>query len=479
MSAPRRAPPEPAPPGPSDHFPAAGRRRVLLIDDDPDVASGVALLLEQGSAYAVRHAPTAALARAALRDEPFDAVLVDLGLPDGDGLRLVEEIAAAPAAGAVLCLTARDDASAAVRALRAGACDYLTKPARRAELLGALEAATALAGAGRPAPGGDDGLPVGDSPAWRHALGLLRAAARSPRTTVLFTGEPGVGKEEAASLLHRLGAGPARPFVTVNAACLTPSLVESELFGHEAGAFTGALRQRRGVFERAEGGTLFLDEIGELPLDLQPKLLRVLEGHPFCRLGGERPLAPDLRVVCATNRPLAERVREGRFRADLYERLRVFEVALPPLRDRPGDVRRLATHFLAKLAPRTGRPPGGISPAALEALEAHAWPGNVRELRNAIERALVLADGQRVEPRHLPPGLRPAPPAPPASPVPPAPAGPPRGAPRDALEDVVRAHITAVYESTGGNVTRTAERLLMSRLALRKRLRAYGLRAGT
>lgn len=445
--------------------------RVLLIEDDLDVAAAVRPILVEGAKRQVEHAATARAAREALAQRVFDAVVVDLSLPDADGFGLIEEIAAEFPNVGILCFTGRDDASAAVRALRAGATEYITKPAPAAMLRQGVDSAVTRTRVRRSRlSGADPALPIGNSPPWRQTMDLIEAAARSPKTTVLITGEPGVGKEEAASLVHRLSARRDGPFVAVNAACLSSSMIESELFGHEVGAFTGAHRQHRGFFEQANGGTLLLDEIGELPLELQAKLLRVLERHPFRRVGGEKPLSVDVRLLCATNRALDERVRAGAFRADLLERLRVFELRLPPLRERPGDVARLAHHFLARLGPELGIAVEGFSPLALEALEGYAFPGNVRELRNITERAIVLSGGGIIERRHLPNelwGRGPTSSAPP----------PPPPSDETSLENVVREHILRVYDSTEQNVTRTAQVLGMSRLAVRKRLQSYGVRA--
>jgi DNA-binding NtrC family response regulator len=464
--------------------------RVLLIEDDEDVAFGVLAMLSASQRFQAHHAPTAAAARRALRGDHFDVVLADLSLPDGDGFDLLAEISSGYPGTGLLCLTGRNEATAAVQALRAGATDYLTKPASAAQILQALDVIINLHGTTF-APDSADG-PVGEAPLWRRAMALLAAAARGPRTTVLVTGEPGVGKEEAAALLHRLSGRRAGPFIAVNASCLSPALIESELFGHEVGAFTGAQRQRRGLFEQAHGGTLFLDEIGEMPLALQAKLLRVIEGHPFCRVGGERPVTADVRLVCATNRDLGARVRSGDFRADLHERLRVFEVPLPPLRERPGDIPRLARHFITRLAPQLGLGPTRFSSQALEHLESHSFPGNVRELKNLLERALLLADGGTIERHHLGLNAAPTPTQAPSTtpaktvgttPVQPASVASTRaadtasGRAADTLELVIRTHILRIYEQSGQNVTRTAEALGMSRLAVRKRLQSYGLRA--
>lgn len=441
--------------------------KVLLIDDDPDFTFGLSVLLTRNG-HDVRVAHGAKEAIEAVKVHCFDVAFLDLQLPDADGLTLLTELATSDPLLPTICLTGQQDTPVVVKAMRSGAVDYLTKPVDRQTLLDAIASAAEFSASRRSGAGRHLGLAmsVGESPAWKRAMALVSAAAASPRTTVLFTGEPGVGKEVAANLLHRLSKRSGAPLISANAACFTPALIESELFGHEAGAFTGASRRRRGLFEQAEGGFLFLDEIGELSLDLQSKLLRVLEGHSFRRVGGEESIQCDVRLICATNRDLRERSHQGLFRADLLERLRVFEIPLPPLRERREDIAHLAHHFLAKLGQELGRPAADITPEAMEALQRHGWPGNVRELRNVIERALVLTSGSSITPQHLPHQLWPA-----SAPRPAV------TAPEDVrLEEVERRHIVAVFQDTGSNVTRSAERLGMSRLALRKRLQAYGLR---
>ncbi|MBL9039650.1 MAG: sigma-54-dependent Fis family transcriptional regulator [Archangium sp.] len=441
--------------------------KLLLIDDDPTFTFALSLLLQRGGHEALI-ANRAEEALLSVKASCFDVALLDMRLPDGDGLRLLEQLAAVDPMLPVICLTGLEDTSTVVQAMRSGAVDYLTKPVDRQTLFNAVTSAADFSSARRAGAdrSQDLAVPVGESPAWKRSVELISAAAGAPKTTVLLTGEPGVGKEVAANLLHRMSKRRNAPLVSANAACFSPSLMESELFGHEAGAFTGAHKRRRGLFEQAEGGFLFLDEIGELALDLQSKLLRVLEGHPFRRVGGEEALACDVRLICATNRDLPELVRRGAFRADLFERLRVFEIPLPPLRERREDITHLVHHFVAKLGQEVGMPAAGVSAEALEALRQHAWPGNVRELRNVIERALVLSAGETITPRHLPHELWRASDA----------ASLPSATDNLTLEELTRRHIVAVFQQTGGNVTRSAERLGVSRLALRKRLQAYGLR---
>lgn len=439
--------------------------RLLLIDDDENYTFALTSLLKRGG-HEVGAAHTAVAAVNEVKTGSYDVAFLDLRLPDADGLTLIVQLAAADPLLPIICLTGVEDTTAVVQAMRKGAVDYLTKPVDKQTLFHAVDKAVEFARARRSGVG-SVGMPIGEAPAWKRAQELILAAANAPRTTVLITGEPGVGKEVAASMVHRLSKRGSGPLVTANAACFTPSLMESELFGHEAGAFTGATKRNRGLFEQAEGGVLFLDEIGELPLDLQSKLLRVLEGHPFRRVGGSEEVTCDVRLVFATNRDLRELVKKGAFRADLYERLRVFEIPLPPLRERREDISHLANHFVAKLGAELGAPPIGLTHEALEALQRHAWPGNIRELRNVIERALVLSNGQPISVQHLPHELW----TEHEETVSAA-----KLSDTVLLEEVERRHIVAVFRDTDENVTRTAERLGISRLALRRRLQLYGLK---
>ncbi len=442
--------------------------RLLLIDDDENYTYALSSLLRRGG-HEVGVAHTASAAVGEVRSSCYDVAFLDLRLPDADGLAVIGQLASVDPLLPIICLTGVGDTNAVVQAMRKGAVDYLTKPVDRQTLFHAVDSASEYSMARRSGVErlGSVAVPIGEAPAWKRTVELVMAAASAPRTTVLLTGEPGVGKEVAATMLHRLSKRSSAPLVTANAACFSPSLIESELFGHEAGAFTGATRRSLGLFEQAEGGVLFLDEIGELPLDLQSKLLRVLEGHPFRRVGGDEAVSCDVRLVFATNRDLREQVKRGLFRADLYERLRVFEIPLPPLRERREDIPHLAHHFVAKLGAELGAPAVGLTLEALEALRRHTWPGNVRELRNVLERALVLSNGQPIGVQHLPHELwhevgASAPGVPTTDAV--------------LLEEVERRHIVAVFHDTDDNVTRTAERLGISRLALRRRLQLYGLK---
>ena len=460
--------------------------RILAVDDDEAFTFGLrGMLRREGVDVTRAHSGQEAVELS--RATPWDAVLLDLGLPDVSGLDVLRAIVGGGRRCPVIVLSGRDEAGAAVEALRLGAANYVTKPATREGLLRALgEACERGAMRARVDEARREALlavplPLGQSPAWRRAMDDLRAAAESPRTPVLVTGESGTGKELAAAQIHAWSARAGRPFVAVNTACFSPSLLESELFGHEAGAFTGATSKRAGLFELAAGGTLFLDEVGELPLEIQPKLLRVLEGHPFRRVGGERAITADVRVVSATNRPLEDAVAKGRFRLDLYHRLRVVEITLPPLRERGSDAELLAIHFVSRMAPELGKPDIDLAPEPLAAIRAHRWPGNVRELKNAIERGIVLSREGRLAPRDLPSDVeRSAPPGPPSSRGAAASqeARPAPGPAQRALEDVVRQHVLDVFRDCAGNLARAARELGIGRATLRRHLRDYGVTPG-
>ncbi|MBX7195995.1 MAG: sigma-54 dependent transcriptional regulator [Sandaracinaceae bacterium] len=447
--------------------------RVLLVDDDPDWRFALERLLgKQG--YETDAVADGREAIAAASARSYDVMLLDLGLPDLPGHEVLSRLHALDPDLPIVVLSGRDEAASAVRALREGAFQYLTKPAGSEEILTVVEQARERARLARRVEASDrervqTGL--GASAAWARAMSSLRAAALAPKTPVLIRGESGTGKERSSRLIHDWSERASGPFIAVNAASFSPSLLESELFGHEAGAFTGARGVKRGVFELAAGGTLFLDELGELPLDLQPKLLRVLEGHPFRRVGGEREIRADVRVVSATHRALDREVEAGRFRLDLYHRLRVVEVVLPPLRAREGDVELLTRHFVESISRELGRASLGVEPAAMRALAAYRWPGNVRELRNVIERALVLRREGEIRLDDLPEEV--------ALSEPPSTAQPerPSSEPLLSLDDAIRKHVLDVYRACDRNLTRAARVLQISRMTLRKRLREADVEA--
>lgn len=449
-----------------------GRGRVLLVEDEEDFALAIRLMLSRVG-YTLEWAPTLEHAARMLDEQIWDLVLLDLTLPDAQGSETIRKVQQHQPECPIVVLTGHNDAEFAVQALRMGAANYLTKPVRRRDLLSALEdsleQSRISARVGQLNMGNGPMRVLGESVAWRESLEMMHAAAAAPRTTVLLTGEPGVGKEVGARLIHESSQERDRPFVAVNVACLPDTLVESELFGHEPGAFTGARGAKRGLFEMADGGTLFLDEIGELPMPLQAKLLRVLEGHPFRRLGGEREIAPTFRLVSATNRSLLDLVNRGDFRADLYHRLRVLEIKLPPLRQRGPDKEKLALYFLARLGAEMGYERPTVSPDALAALDAYGWPGNVRELRNVIERALVLSRTGFVELRHLPSELREGS------------GGLEHGTPDEwgdedwTLDAAIERHLELVMERCEGNISQASQVLQITRQTLRRRLRKYGI----
>jgi two-component system response regulator AtoC len=367
--------------------------RVLFIDDDPRAQATLAMILAER--YDVLPAYSAAEGLRLLRDQDPDVVLLDIDLPDRDGLSLLEDIAASPAAPPVIMLTGYGKVEFVKRAMQAGAYDFILKDGGLADLEGALRRAVANADARRlflsaPAPEAFAGL-VGESPAIRELKALLARYAASD-APVLIQGESGSGKELAAAALHRLSPRREGPLVPVNCGAIPESLLESELFGAERGAFTDAV-SRAGCFERANRGTIFLDEIGELAPAAQVKLLRVLEGQELTRVGGTCPVRLNVRLVAATNKDLRQQVEKGRFREDLYYRVNVLLLRVPPLRERPEDIPLLAMHLL---------PPGlSLRPEALDRLRAHPWPGNVRELRNVLQRAAVVAEDRVIRARDV------------------------------------------------------------------------------
>ena len=454
--------------------------RVLVVDDKENMRRLVARILED--AFVVEEAEDGARALALVASRPYDVVVSDIRMPGADGFELLAAVKARDPATEVVLMTGYATVPDAVRAMRLGAFDYLEKPfdpdAALATVARAGERKRLADAARQAAPAGEEeafhGL-VGRSAAMRAAYRLLEQAA-AVDATVLVTGETGTGKELAARAIHALSARRERRFVPVNCGALPGELVESELFGHARGAFTGAAAAKPGLFDEAEGGTIFLDEVGELPLAAQVKLNRVLQEKEIRRVGETQATPVDVRVVAATHRDLRDEARAGRFREDLFYRLNVFTVALPPLRERPEDVPLLAGHLLEKHARALRRPLRGFSPEALALLAAHRWPGNVRELENVVERAVAVAGGERVEPGDLPPELA-APAAPPPAPAAALAALPYRDAVAGARERVTREYLVALMTEFGGNVTRAAERAGLERESLHRLLRKHGLRS--
>jgi len=457
----------------------ASTLRVLWVDDDQELIHGLVDYLA-GEGYAVDCAADLAGATRQLQQARYDLVLVDLDLPDGTGLSLIRDTPRSQVREFVV-VTGHGSVRTAVEALRHQVFDYLMKPVELAEvdnLLARVSHACGISALVRPAVAAPQPAPaatavldvarmlIGPSAAMQRAQDLLRRAAASD-ITVLIHGESGTGKEVAANCLHRLSHRADGPFIAFNCAALSPALIASELFGHEKGSFTGALRTHQGIFERANGGTLLLDEITEMPIDLQATLLRVLETGAVVRVGGDRDLPVNVRIVAATNREPMQYVEQGRFRLDLYYRLQVFPVELPPLRQRLGDLPELAAHFLEQFAGAAG--PHRLSAAASAMLQRHAWPGNVRELRNVIERACLLSSGV-IEPEHLLLDAGPVLPATAAAvPAPAVEAKPAGKLLRDAEQDIILQTLAAC----GGNKTRAAAQLGVSVKTLYNKLKRF------
>jgi DNA-binding NtrC family response regulator len=452
---------------------ASSQLRALVVDDDPEFRSSVAMLVER-EGFALREADSLESARARLEEASADVVLVDLGLPDGDGLDLMRDPEVAGAAAFVV-ITGNATVDSAVNALRDGALDYLTKPVDRARLKAilthvsrdrALRAEVAeLRGELRDL--GRFGLLIGRSKPMQEVYDLITRVAPTS-ATVFVVGESGTGKELVAQTIHALSRRREAPFLAVNCGAISPTLIESELFGHERGSFTGAERRRRGYFEQAGGGTLLLDEITEMPIELQVKLLRVLETNQVMRVGATESLPVDVRVIAASNRDPQKAVADGALREDLLYRLNVFPIPLPPLRDRADDIELLAESFLDAVNRREGTSKRWSS-EALARLAVLPWPGHVRELRNAVERAAILADSV-IRPEDLP-----VPPTGVETFVAPTPGGPTalRVEVGSSIADVERRLILATLEQLDGDKKRAAETLGISLKTLYNRLAVY------
>ncbi len=441
--------------------------RILIVDDDTAFRESLAEMLGD-LGHGVSQAPTVAAGLQILQAGSVDAAIVDLRMPGEDGLAFLRKARGLSRAPCIM-LTAYASGGNTIEAMRLGAFDHLTKPIARTALVEALD--RALQGAGPAQDSGDgqagqpqmhdDGELVSGSEAMRQVFKRIGLAADSD-ATVLVLGETGTGKELVARALHRNSARAERPFVAVNCAAIPAELMESELFGHVKGAFTGAVSDRAGRFREAQGGTLFLDEVGDMPLPTQAKILRALQEREITPVGASRALPVNVRIIAATHRDLPAAVRQGSFREDLWYRLQVVPVHLPPLRERLGDVLLLAEHFL--------RQGGGASPKRLGAdaarlLLAHDWPGNVRELRNAMERAALLCPGPVIGPEHI--GLQPA-----------AANGPAidwNGPLAPAVAQLEREMVTRALAATMGNRAEAARRLGLSRQQLYRKLAEFGL----
>ena len=443
---------------------------VLVVDDERSIRLTVAMLL-RGEGHSVREAESVATAVTLIEQEPFDLVVTDLRLGNLEGgLEVLKAVKRKAPDTEVVFLTAFGSIASAVESVKLGAFDYLSKPFEPDDLVlvvrNAMDRRALVREVERLRATLEEemGLSrlVARGSAMKRVLDLVRRVAPS-EATVLLQGESGTGKELVARLIHTRSARAGRPFVAIECGAMPETLLESELFGHAKGAFTGAVQAKRGLFEEADGGTVLLDEIGELPPPLQVKLLRVLQEQTIRPVGTNAPVKIDIRVIAATNRDLAAQVKERAFREDLYYRLNGIIIELPPLRDRTEDVVPLAVHFLHAFSDRLGKRVSAISPGAVEMLLRHPWPGNVRELEKAIERAVVLATGEEIVPEDLPPALQGKPEAAPG------------GARGRTLADVEKAHILATLHEHGWNQARAAEELGISRSTLWRKLREYGV----
>jgi two-component system response regulator AtoC len=447
---------------------------ILLLEDEPDQ---LALLEDQlvESCHRVQTATDGDAGANLLHNRTYDVVICDVRLPRIDGLTLLARIRKEAPATSVIMMTASSDVALAVSALKEGAYDYLRKPFDVDELLLQIQQIEEnrvlrheLNDVREELSMGNPGAPLlGQSPAIRRVQDLITMVAQSD-AFVLVTGESGTGKEVVARLIHHRGTRRDQPFVAVNCGALSESLVEAELFGHERGAFTDAVKKRDGRFKAADGGTLLLDEVAELPPAAQAKLLRVLQEGTLDPVGSNVPVRVNVRIVSATHRNLAHRVKAGSFREDLYYRINVIEIPLPPLRERPGDLPILLRHFIKRFAP-PGRHLPVISPAAWAALARHPFPGNVRELSHAVEHAMVLAGGGDIDVQHLPPAIAGGPVSPKC---PPEISRPQSVRPLHlALRDFERQYLQRALDATDGKRSRTAELLGISRKTLWEKLR--------
>jgi DNA-binding NtrC family response regulator len=447
--------------------------RVLVVDDENLIR--VWLESHLGDAgYQVTVAANAEAARAAFRDSPPDAAVLDLKLPDGTGMELLKEFLESDPDLTAIILSAHGDISTAVSALKLGAYHFLEKPPQLEELVNALAKGLevralkrTVSGLRRQAGWEFAGIQVvGRSAAMQRIVDLVSKVAASD-STVLVRGESGVGKEVIAQAIHARSPRAEFPFLEINCTALPETLLESELFGHERGAFTDARERKQGLLELADRGTVLLDEIGDLPPGAQAKLLRVLETRTFKRVGGVRDIKVDVRIIASTNKDLEAAVRDGSFRRDLFYRLNVVPIVIPPLRERVEDVRPLAEYFLSKMTTGLRRPARQISKEAMAMLERYAWPGNVRELKNVIERAVILDEGQEVLPAHLPDELKPGARLLDLEPGFKLPAAGIK------LEELEKDLIRQALDRTQGNKTRAAELLGLTRDTLRYRIEKF------
>src|SRR5271157_4334870 len=440
---------------------------ILVVDDEERQRDIYHDILED-EGYRAETAPSGEVAMHLLAQKRFDLVITDLNLTGMTGVQLLSEIMAADPTVAVILITGYPSIQSAIEATKKGVYQYLEKPVDRDRLLGVVaEVFDRLATLKRTI--------IGDSQAIRTMIRLILKVAPTLHT-VLILGESGTGKELVARQIHNFSPRRERPFLAVNCASLTETLLESELFGHEKGAFTDAHQQKKGLFERAHQSTLFLDEIGDTSLAMQAKILRVLQEHEFMRVGGTEAIKTDVRIIAATNKNLEQGVKEGKFREDLYYRLNVIPIHCPPLRERGTDIDTLAFHFMRKAAFVSGRRVEKISEEAIEALRNYSWPGNIRQLEWAMERAVVLGEAECVELRDLPPEVLQHAPAVAASPAQPADAAFRPIIPEASWEEHEKAKILEALQRSNWNITRAAQLLGMTFRTLQYRLEKFGIK---
>ncbi|MFH1060993.1 MAG: sigma-54 dependent transcriptional regulator [Pseudomonadota bacterium] len=449
--------------------------RILVVDDEKNYLVVLDALLSEAG-YEVMAAAGGARALALLDEGEPDLMVTDMRMPRMSGLELIAAVKQRFPDLPVVVMTAYGTVENAVEAMKLGAVDYIMKPFENQELILTIEKALRLRrlmaqnrllkeDARR---AGGFGRIIGDCRSMRAVFAVVAKVAAT-KATVLITGESGTGKELIARAIHEQSPRAEEPFVAINCMALTETLLESELFGHEKGSFTGASARRKGRFELADKGTLFLDEVGEIAPSLQVKLLRVLQERTFERVGGNQPISVDVRIVTATNRDLATSVAEGRFREDLFYRLNVVRVELPPLRERKEDLPALVAHFVRRYAAEVGRPAPEVSPEAMALIYDYAWPGNVRELENALERAVIMA-GDEIRPADLPLEVSPAGPEPCGAPELPTDMGI-----NEAVEDLERRMIMRALQEANGVAAHAAEALGVTKSDLAYKMKKYGL----